>query len=80
MTTFGITFMIECMRCTIGFWRSSPRRSPGLVVQLRAFSAAESGLWDGAGGDDDKTRKLLNSICAFAGVTPLPLTLPEKVS
>jgi hypothetical protein len=57
-----------------------PKTVAGLVVHLRAFSAAESGLWDGAGGDDDKTRKLLDSICAFAGVTPLPLTLPEKVS
>jgi hypothetical protein len=53
-----------------------PKTVAGLVVQLRAFSAAESGLWDGAGGDDDKTRELLNLICAFAGVTPLPLTLP----
>jgi hypothetical protein len=57
-----------------------PKTVAGLVVQLRAFSATESGLWDGAGGDDDKTRMLLDLICAFAGVTPLPLTLSETVS
>jgi hypothetical protein len=52
---------------------------PGLAVQARAITLSEFQLWDDE-EDDDPIRKFIELVCAFVGVTPVPLTLDEAAS
>lgn len=48
----------------------------GLTVQARAMTVYYAELWDGGSSDDEHNhdcRDFIEAVCAFAGVTPLPL-------
>jgi hypothetical protein len=52
---------------------------PGLAVQAQAITLSEFELWDDE-YNDNPVRAFIDAVCAFAGVTPLPLALSESVS
>jgi len=45
----------------------------GLSVQAKAVSLSFSELWDNETDWEDHHRRFIETVCAFTGVTPVPL-------